>query len=198
VFNFEIPFNRKWFFINPTSSISTTAGSVNQSENPHSWESCRMDRGCPMPARNVFPAHEQCPSNPPAEAGYPPPTQGPCHRIELRLWLRRYMAAIDQMPGTLASNEKLEQFLTDLACRHHVSASTQNQALNAILFFYQQSSSDRSRTWMLCEPSDSPHASSPQRGGNVGSVARVPVVALRELWNGWQVNRLLLQLHYFI
>ncbi len=51
-------------------------------------------------------------------------------------WLRRYMAAIDQMPGTLASNEKLEQFLTDLACRHHVSASTQNQALNAILFFY--------------------------------------------------------------
>jgi integrase len=52
-------------------------------------------------------------------------------------WLRRYMAAIDQMPGTLASNRKLEQFLTHLACWHHVSASTQNQALNAILFFYK-------------------------------------------------------------
>jgi integron integrase len=52
-------------------------------------------------------------------------------------WLRRYMGAIDQMPGTLASNKKLERFLTDLACRHHVSASTQNQALNAILFFYK-------------------------------------------------------------
>ena len=48
-------------------------------------------------------------------------------------WLRRYLAAINQMPDTLASNKKLEQFLTDLACRHHVSASTQNQALNAIL-----------------------------------------------------------------
>ena len=46
------------------------------------------------------------------------------------------MAAIDQMPDTLPSNKKLEQFLTDLACRHQVSASTQNQALNAILFFY--------------------------------------------------------------
>ncbi|HXJ56896.1 MAG TPA: phage integrase N-terminal SAM-like domain-containing protein [Verrucomicrobiae bacterium] len=64
---FAIPFNRKWFLINPTCSINTTAGSVNQSKIPQS------------------------------------------------------------------SNEKLEQFLTDLACRHHVSASTQNQALNAIL-----------------------------------------------------------------
>ena len=29
-------------------------------------------------------------------------------------WLRRYMAAIDQMPDTLASNKKLEQFLTGM------------------------------------------------------------------------------------
>jgi hypothetical protein len=64
---FAIPFNRKWLLINPTSSINTTAGWVNQSKIPQS------------------------------------------------------------------SNERLEQFLTDLACRHHVPSSTQNQALNAIL-----------------------------------------------------------------
>src|SRR5437773_2367433 len=69
-------------------------------------------------------------------------------------WLRRYMAAVDRMPATLASNKKLEQFLTDLACLHNVSASTQNQAPNAILFSTNMSSSDRSRTWMPCEPSD--------------------------------------------
>jgi integrase len=33
---------------------------------------------------------------------------------------------------------EVEQFLTDLAVRSHVWASTQNQALNALLFLYQQ------------------------------------------------------------
>jgi len=33
---------------------------------------------------------------------------------------------------------EVEQFLTDLAVNGHVSASTQNQALNALLFLYQQ------------------------------------------------------------
>jgi len=53
------------------------------------------------------------------------------------LWLRRYMAAVDRMPATLSSEKKLEEFLTDLACRCQVSASTQNQAFNAIVFFYR-------------------------------------------------------------
>ena len=52
-------------------------------------------------------------------------------------WLRRYIAAIGQMPNELASERKLEWFLTELARRHDVSASTQNQAFNAILFFYK-------------------------------------------------------------
>ena len=38
----------------------------------------------------------------------------------------------------LSSEKKLEQFLTDLALHRDISASTQNQALNAILFFYQE------------------------------------------------------------
>jgi hypothetical protein len=52
-------------------------------------------------------------------------------------WLRRYMTALPQMPEGLSSEKKLEQFLTDLARHRDVSASTQNQALNAILFFYR-------------------------------------------------------------
>ena len=52
-------------------------------------------------------------------------------------WLRRYMAAIPKMPPELPSEKKLEQFLTDLALKHDVSASTQNQALQAVLFFYR-------------------------------------------------------------
>jgi integron integrase len=52
-------------------------------------------------------------------------------------WLRRYIRALRQMPQELTSEKKLDLFLTDLARRHDVSASTQNQAFNAILFFYQ-------------------------------------------------------------
>ena len=53
------------------------------------------------------------------------------------LWLRRYIRALRQMPRELPSEKKLEKFLTDLARERDVSASTQNQAFNAILFFYQ-------------------------------------------------------------
>lgn len=52
------------------------------------------------------------------------------------LWLRQYMAAVRQMPNGLSSEQKMERFLTDLALRD-VSASTQNQAFNAVLFFYR-------------------------------------------------------------
>lgn len=51
-------------------------------------------------------------------------------------WLRRYIAFISRLHGNIPSETKLEQFLTHLACNQNVSASTQNQALNAILFFY--------------------------------------------------------------
>ena len=44
-------------------------------------------------------------------------------------WLRRYLTALREMPESLSSEKKLEQFLTDLARRREVSASTQNQAL---------------------------------------------------------------------
>ena len=52
-------------------------------------------------------------------------------------WLRHYMAALANMPPTLTSEQKLERFLTALALRRNVAASTQNQAFNAIAFFYK-------------------------------------------------------------
>lgn len=52
-------------------------------------------------------------------------------------WLRHYMAALRSIPANLASEQKMERFLTDLAVKQNVSASTQNQAFNAILFFYR-------------------------------------------------------------
>ena len=51
-------------------------------------------------------------------------------------WLRRYIEALRRMPPPWPSERKLEQFLSDLALHRHVAASTQNQAFNAIVFFY--------------------------------------------------------------
>lgn len=51
-------------------------------------------------------------------------------------WIGRYISALFQMPPVLSSEQKVERFLTELA-RRDVSASTQNQAFNAILFFYR-------------------------------------------------------------
>ena len=52
-------------------------------------------------------------------------------------WLRRYMAALADLPLTLSREQKLEHFLTALALRHDVAASTQNQAFNASACFSQ-------------------------------------------------------------
>jgi hypothetical protein len=52
-------------------------------------------------------------------------------------WLRRYMAALPRYPATLTSEKRVERFLSDLVRHRDVSASSQNQAFNAILFFYK-------------------------------------------------------------
>ena len=53
-------------------------------------------------------------------------------------WLRHYVTALNALPGSLSSEQKLERFLTDLARHRDLSANSQNQALNAILFFYKE------------------------------------------------------------
>ena len=51
-------------------------------------------------------------------------------------WLRSYMAAVCKYPADWAPEKKIERFLTDEA-RRGVAAGTQNQAMNALMFFYK-------------------------------------------------------------
>jgi site-specific recombinase XerD len=52
-------------------------------------------------------------------------------------WLKQFCAFVQQLNPDLASEKKVEAFLTWLAKERDVSASTQNQAFNALLFFYK-------------------------------------------------------------
>jgi integrase len=53
-------------------------------------------------------------------------------------WLRQYMNVLNSMPPALSSEQKLELFLTNLARHRDLSANSQNQALNAVLYFYKE------------------------------------------------------------
>ena len=52
-------------------------------------------------------------------------------------WLSRYINALNSLPAALPSEQKLERFLSALAARRDIAASTQHQAFNAVLFFYK-------------------------------------------------------------
>jgi integron integrase len=53
------------------------------------------------------------------------------------LWIRRYVHFHNTTHPSLLNELHAEQFLTHLAVNDNVAASTQNQALNAILFLYK-------------------------------------------------------------
>src|SRR5437868_2080190 len=53
-------------------------------------------------------------------------------------WARRFILFHGKRHPRDMGAAEVEQFLTHLAVHGHVSASTQNQALNALLFLYQQ------------------------------------------------------------
>ena len=50
-------------------------------------------------------------------------------------WVRKYMDFVSLQPAGLSSEQKMERWLSSMASS--VSASTQNQAFNAVLFFYR-------------------------------------------------------------
>jgi integron integrase len=52
-------------------------------------------------------------------------------------WIRRFILFHNKRHPRDMGAEEVRQFLSDLAVNHHVAASTQNQALSAILFLYQ-------------------------------------------------------------
>jgi len=69
-------------------------------------------------------------------SGHPPTAQGSSHRGLLCI-LAWSLYKLPQYSPELTSEKKLEIFLTGLALRNNVAASTQNQAFNAVLFFYK-------------------------------------------------------------
>ena len=52
-------------------------------------------------------------------------------------WIRRYILSHDKRHPSTMGEREITAFLTDLAVNRYVSASTQNQALSAILFLYR-------------------------------------------------------------
>lgn len=53
-------------------------------------------------------------------------------------WIRRYIHFNNTTHPSLLTEQHAEEFLTHLAVAEQVAASTQNQALNAILFLYKE------------------------------------------------------------
>jgi integron integrase len=53
------------------------------------------------------------------------------------LWIRRFIAESGRRNPELMGRGEVEEFLSKLATRHNVSASSQNQALCALLFLYK-------------------------------------------------------------
>ena len=53
-------------------------------------------------------------------------------------WIRRYIVFHGKAHPSMLGASEISTFLTWLAVRQHVSASTQNQALSALLFLYKQ------------------------------------------------------------
>jgi integron integrase len=52
-------------------------------------------------------------------------------------WVRKFQAFTESKDPTLLTTEDVKQFLTSLAVKKQVAASTQNQAFNALLFFFR-------------------------------------------------------------
>jgi site-specific recombinase XerD len=52
-------------------------------------------------------------------------------------WIRRFILFHNKRHPRDMGTVEVRQFQSDLAVNHHVAASTQNQALSAILFLYQ-------------------------------------------------------------
>src|SRR6185437_774174 len=53
-------------------------------------------------------------------------------------WIRRFIIANGMRHPRQLGAREVEAFLTDLAARGQVAASTQNQALSALLFLYRE------------------------------------------------------------
>jgi integron integrase len=55
-----------------------------------------------------------------------------------RSWCRRFIAACGEKPVEQIDRHDVRRWLSDLAVKERVSASTQSQALNAVVFFFRE------------------------------------------------------------
>jgi hypothetical protein len=63
-------------------------------------------------------------------------------------WITRYIIFHNKRHPAEMGGREVEEFLTDLAVRGHVSASTQTQALNALVFCIRRCWRSNCRAWM--------------------------------------------------
>jgi Phage integrase, N-terminal SAM-like domain len=54
-----------------------------------------------------------------------------------RFWIAKFQGFVRSRPIADLGTQEVRGFLSDLAVRHRVAAATQNQAFNALLFFYR-------------------------------------------------------------
>ena len=87
-------------------------------------------------------------------------------------WIRRFILFHGKKHPIDMGRKEIESFLTDLAVKGKVSASTQNQAFNAILFLYKQVL----KKDVFDEGVDSVRAKLPQRLPTVLSVEEVEAI----------------------
>ncbi|MEE9219267.1 MAG: integron integrase [Acidobacteriota bacterium] len=107
-----------------------------------------------QPARNCWPPHAAAPALPALREAAPPCAPKPrlLDRVRRAIrvrhysrrteqsyvgWIRRFILYHRKRHPREMGRQEVEQFLSSLATRHKVSASTQNQALNALLFLYR-------------------------------------------------------------
>jgi len=94
-----------------------------------------LDRLRPTRSAKIGLPYEPTPRHRTAPECRPPPAQSPVHRSLVRLLAPQIVTVLETMPTSLPGEQKLENFLTHLARNRNLSASTQNQAFNAMLFF---------------------------------------------------------------
>ena len=101
------------------------------------------------PSGVLHPVPVRPPSPMPIPPGTPPWEVNLIRRIRLRDflwnteqiyrgWVKRFAAAISPTSPDLAGAAEVRDFLSDLAVRQQVAASTQRQALNALVFYFQE------------------------------------------------------------
>jgi hypothetical protein len=64
-------------------------------------------------------------------------------------WIRRYILFHGKKHPKKMGTKEIEAFLTHLAVNRNVAASTQNQALNALIFLFEQRWASRSKPHRL-------------------------------------------------